>query len=87
MVFSDMMGMNLLHKVLTFKLLYVIIKLYFKCSNIVCDGNSSFYPHGFAQLYTFHAVHHSIPEEAHLCAFALLPKYLIFKNYLSILLI
>uniref|UniRef100_A0A1I8C1C6 CxC1 domain-containing protein n=1 Tax=Meloidogyne hapla TaxID=6305 RepID=A0A1I8C1C6_MELHA len=58
MVFADMMGINLIHK----------------CPDIVCDGNSSFYPHGFAQLYTFHAVHHSIPEEAHLCAFALLPN-------------
>uniref|UniRef100_A0A915N9J5 MULE transposase domain-containing protein n=1 Tax=Meloidogyne javanica TaxID=6303 RepID=A0A915N9J5_MELJA len=58
MVFSDMMGINLIHK----------------CADIVCDGNSSFYPYGFAQLYTFHAVHHSIPEEAHLCAFALLPN-------------
>uniref|UniRef100_A0A183C9K2 MULE domain-containing protein n=1 Tax=Globodera pallida TaxID=36090 RepID=A0A183C9K2_GLOPA len=57
-VFADIMGLNLLHK----------------CSNIVCDGNSNFYPSEFAQLYTFHAVHHSIPEEAHLAAFALLPN-------------
>lgn len=58
MVFSDIMGINLIHK----------------CADIVCDGNSNFYPRGFAQLYTFHAVHPIIPEEAHLCAFALLPN-------------
>lgn len=46
----------------------------FQCPDIVCDGNSNFYPRGFSQLYTFHAVHESIPEEAHLCAFALLPN-------------